>query len=389
MSPLNKIFNTAIGKFYLIISAFGIILGLVITTLCVDVYDKLTSSVMKSAERSHMVVNKRVSLLNTLSLSDNDFTRTEVEDLKKQPFVTDVGEITASSCRVWAFRDEEPLKFKTDIFFEAIDDRFLDKIPNEWHWREQDDFVPVMINADFLNLYNFAFAKTQNLPQFNVSTVGKVVVLLEAYGNGKNRIFKCRIVDVSDRIPSVIVPKPFLDYINKEFGKPSEDKFSRILLKVNNPSDPKLKEYLDKNGIVANEDILTSGKSKTILAQVLGGEIGLALLIIALASIIVVITFELLISKAQKDITLLKHLGIHSKDLMKYFAQKFHLLFVIQLVISAIICLTVGYFLQKHLLDSGYTDVNLISNYAILTFGVIVSLYYLFFRFRIRGILRG
>ena len=224
MKHFPKIFNQSISKFYIVTAAVGVIFGLVITIFCVDVYDKLSSSIMKSGERNHLIVNKRVGVMNMLALSDNSFTKEDIEDLKKQPFIEDVGEIISTSSRIWAFRDQEPLKFKTDIFFEALDDKFLDKRPREWRWSEGDEFVPVMINADFLNLYNFAFAKTQNLPQFTKETVGKFTVLLEVHGNGKTQLFKTRIIDVSDRIPSLIAPQKFVKYVNDNFGKANEGK---------------------------------------------------------------------------------------------------------------------------------------------------------------------
>ncbi len=388
MQKFPKIFKGSLGKAYLIIAVFGVIIGLVITVFCVDVYDKLSSSVMKSSERTHMIVNKQVSIMNTLSLSDNSFTKEEIQDLKSKPFIDDVGEITASSCRIWAFRDTEPLKFKTDLFFEALDDKFLDKKPREWHWNKEDDFVPVMVNADFLNLYNFAFAKTQNLPQFTTSTIGKFMVLLEIKGNGMKRLFKARIVDVSDRIPSLIVPKAFLEHINTTYGKPDEGKYSRILLKVNNPSDPELVQYLADNDIIANEDILSSGKSKSMLAKVLAGEMSLAFIIVLLASIIVIITFELLISKAKNDIVLLQNLGFHSSELMRYFSKKFNVIFTLQVLSSLAISCGIGFYIKNYLESSGYNQISVLSLAAILVFVSISGVYYLFFRWRISGLLK-
>jgi ABC-type antimicrobial peptide transport system permease subunit len=338
---------------------------------------------MQSSERTYMMVNKKVGVMDMLSLSDNSFTKDDVNEFKKQDFISDVGEITASSCRIWAFRDTEPLKFKTDMFFEGLDDRFIDKKPREWHWDEEDDFVPVMVNADFLNLYNFAFAKTQNLPQFTTSTVSQFTVLLEVRGNGEKRLFKARIVDVSDRIPSVIAPLKFVNYINNTFGKPDEGKYSRLMLKVTNPSDPKLIDYLAQRDIVANEDILSSGKSKSMLAKVLAGEISLAFILVLLAAIIVVITFELMISNSRKDIELLKNLGFHSKSLLDYFSKKFLILSSIQLFIALCINVIIGYYVKLYIESIGYEDISILSLNALLSFVGIGFVYFIFFRRRI------
>jgi len=184
MSHLHLILGQKVKKAYIYASAIGVIIGLFLTILSVDIYQKLTSSVMKSpSDKSYLMVNKQVSLLNTLSLSDNSFNTKDISNLTNQPFIDDVGKVLTSSCRIWAFRDSEPLKFKTDIFFEALDQKFLDNVPREWRWKESSDFIPVMINTDFLNLYNFAFSKSQNLPQFTASTVGQFTVLVRLKGN--------------------------------------------------------------------------------------------------------------------------------------------------------------------------------------------------------------
>lgn len=381
---LNKILNTSIKKSYLIISGIGIVIGLSLTTICIDTYHKILSTVMgRSGDESYMIVNKKVSFLNTLMLSDNTFDEQQITDIKSQPFIEDVGTITASSCRIWAFRDKAPLKFKTDIFFESLEDKFLDKIPREWNWDKGQGFVPVMVNTDFLNLYNFAFAKAKNLPQFTKSTIGQFVVFLEVRGRGKKRLFKARIVDVSDRIPSIIAPQSFLDHINNTYGKKPDGKYSRIILKVNNPSEPALKDYLDKNGIVANQDLLSSGKSKAILSAGLGSYTLLAGIILILAIIIVILTFELVVSSSMKEIKLLQHLGTHSRVLASFFRKKLFILLGGQVLASLILILIVAYFSSQYLEENGYSNVPFFSIYALLSFILCTVIYYLFFHFRI------
>lgn len=384
MKDFSKILNNKISTLYLGIAVFGILLGAVLTTFCIDLYAKINATFLKSRDNTHMIINKEVSLLNTLSLSDNSFSEQDVSDLKNQAFIQDVGEIISSSCRIWAFRDQNPLKFKSDIFFEALDDRFLDKVPYEWKWKTDDDFIPVMVNADFLKLYNFAFSKTQNLPQFTPSTIGQLTVLVEVKGNGKKKIFKSRIVGVSERAPSFVVPKPFLEYVNNTFGKPeSNKKFNRLMLKVSNPSNPLFIDYLTKNGIVANADLLNTGSSKTILTQILGGEIFQALVIMLLAIILLVLTFELFISNSRKDILLLKNLGFHSKELLSYFYKRFFIIFALQLVAVISINVALGYWVQQELASIGYGDISILSHLALFSIVIYFGFYFLFFKWRI------
>lgn len=389
MNLLDKILTIGLKKSYLILSTIGMILGLSLTTICVDAYIKITQSVMKpGGSDSFMIVNKKISLMNTFGLSDNSFDEAEIKDLKNQPFVDDVGKITASSCRIWAFRDQAPLKFKTDIFFESLEDKFLDKKPRQWKWNLEDRFVPVMVNSDFLNLYNFAFAKAQNLPQFTTSTVGQFVVFLEVRGQGKKRLFEARVVGVSDRIPSIIVPQKFLTHINQEYGKKDDQKYSRIILKVDNPSDTDLKSYLTNHGIIANEDLLSSGKTKTVLSSFLGSYALLALVILLLAILVVVISFQLIISSSREPIQLLKDLGTHSSELKKHFQSKFYTLAAGQILMVCLLVWLAGYWGQSYLSDVGYS-VSLVSFWAVNVLLISSGIYVWFFNYSLKRTLKS
>lgn len=389
MNLLDKILTQGLKKNYLLLSTMGIVLGLSLSTICVDVYLKISQSVMKSGgSDSYMIVNKQVSLLNTIGLSDNSFDEAEIQDIKNQPFVDDVGKITASSCRIWAFRDQAPLKFKTDVFFESLEDKFLDKKPRRWKWNLQDKFVPIMVNSDFLNLYNFAFAKAQNLPQFTASTIGQFVVFLEVRGQGKKRLFEARVVGVSDRIPSIIVPQKFLSHINQIYGKKDDHSYSRIILKVNNPSNADLKSYFAKHGIIANQDLLSSGKTKTILSSFLGSYGLLALVILVLAVVVVVISFQLMVSSSSASIQLLKDLGTHSRELIKHYQNKFYKLLLAQVLMVAVLVLIAGYFSQQYLGDAGY-QVSPVSLWAMVVLFISTGSYVWCFNYSIKKIVKA
>jgi len=160
-------------------------------------------------------------------------------------------------------------------------------------------------------------------------------------------------------------------------------------MKVNNPSDPDLKKYLDQNGIVVNSDLLKSGKSKLILGSILGGTSFLALIIILLATIIVIMTFELIIRSSKESITLLRHLGYHSDDLKKYFNTRFYTLLIIEIGIVLLFLIPTLLYFSNYIKGMGYSDVSLISPITIFTFLICLGLNILFFKFSLNRALKS
>ena len=65
--------------------------------------------------------------------------------------------------------DEIP--FYTDLFFESVPDEFIDVKSNDWKWNGNSQFIPMIVPNIFLDMYNFGFAASQNLPQLSQQLV--------------------------------------------------------------------------------------------------------------------------------------------------------------------------------------------------------------------------
>lgn len=51
--------------------------------------------------------------------------------------------------------------FSTYLFFESVPDRFLDVDSQAWHYEPGSRDIPIVIPRNYLNLYNFGFARSQ------------------------------------------------------------------------------------------------------------------------------------------------------------------------------------------------------------------------------------
>ena len=148
---------------------------------------------------------------------DNRFKINEIEALKSQPFLEDAAPLISNQFRAKASAGNI-VPFSTELFLETISSNFLDTLPPEFNWQPGESTVPIIFSADLLEMYNI-FAPTQDLPQLSAKTVTALNIVLECYGPMGMEVFRGRIVGLSHRISSVIVPESFLTWANKRYGE--------------------------------------------------------------------------------------------------------------------------------------------------------------------------
>lgn len=132
----------------------------------------------------YLVLSKRVGALQTIGLGSSDFTPGELEELGGQPFVRDVGAFTPADYRVKGTVGMGGVQLSTYLFFEAVPDRFLDVASGKWKYEPGDGDIPIIIPRNYLNLYNYGFAKSQGLPQISEGIFQRVSLGIEVAGNG-------------------------------------------------------------------------------------------------------------------------------------------------------------------------------------------------------------
>lgn len=148
----------------------------------------------------YLVLSKRVGALQTIGLGSSDFTPGELEELGGQPFVRDVGAFTPADYRVKGTVGMGGVQLSTYLFFEAVPDRFLDVASGKWKYEPGDGDIPIIIPRNYLNLYNYGFAKSQGLPQISEGIFQRVSLGIEVAGNGRTEQFRGRIVGLSNRL---------------------------------------------------------------------------------------------------------------------------------------------------------------------------------------------
>ena len=301
----------------------GLAAGVMLLLSCVQMYININMLLGEKNPRKNgfdfVSVTKTVT--NENMGQDNRFTLADIEDIRKQPFITDLAPLRGNEFRVKASAGNI-VAFSTDIFFEAIKNDFIDTLPPSFTWQPGQQNVPLMISGDFLEMYN-VFAPSYDLPQISPSTVGSVNVILECYApDGSLVKFPSHIVALSDRINSVLVPETFLEWSNKTFSVSPPQLPSHIYVKTVDANSSAFQKYIEDHNYRVNKDRTKFGRIKTTLQAIVAGLGGLAVLVVLLSVLLFSFYLQLMISRSKDNLQLLLTLGYSPLWLSKTVAKK-------------------------------------------------------------------
>lgn len=233
------------------------------------------------------------------------FSADDIANLSTQEFVTDVGTFTSSEYEVYGSIMFGGRRLSTMLFFESVPDDFLDIRPKEWEYNEGDNLIPIILPRNYLNLYNFGFSSTQQLPQITEDVIKRVELGISLRGNGLIEEYTGRVVGFSDRINTILVPERFMVWANARYGDGVNEDATRLIIEVDNPADSELVSYIKANGYEIENKPAESSKAMQILKVCVVIIICIGLMFSLLALIILTLSIYLLL---QKNISKLENL---------------------------------------------------------------------------------
>lgn len=248
----------------------------------------------------YLILSKKISTLGSITGQSSQFSETDLEEIKGQPFVKNIGEFTSSQYHVSAGINMagQQMRLSTQMFFESVPDAFVDiKSTSDWHFDERDDLIPIILPKNYLNLYNYGFAQSRSLPQLSEGILGLIGIDIHISGNGQNHDFKGNIVGFSNRLNTILVPESFMKWSNKIYGDGRTSTASRIIIEVDNPADDNIVQFLQKKGYETEGDKLNAGKTNYFLKIITGLVIGIGLIISILSFFVLMLSIYLLLQK--------------------------------------------------------------------------------------------
>lgn len=319
---VNKLLLSKAKPIQYLLTIFGAFLGLLIVMGGIQVL-QITQSILSQKDLlggDFIVVNKKVSLLNTISGSSPSFSKADEQALRDIKGIDNIGRFTAGTFRVSMQLDGKMAEMmgpgiRTDLFFEAVPNEFVDTDPEDWQWSPSSSEVPIIIPADYIKLYNSAFAQSQGLPMIPESVIKSIGFDLKISGRGRETVLKGKILGFSQRINSILVPQSFLNWANANYGNSETPNPSRLILHSADPTSPQLASELHKLGYELNEEKLKSSELNNML-QILISVVSLVGILIVLLALLGFMQYnQLMAYRSAYEIQTLHWLGYPIKTL--------------------------------------------------------------------------
>ena len=281
---------------------FANLFGMIIVLLSVQFYQDVIP--VFTAEDSFMrsdflIVNKKIGTASMISGSSNTFNQTEVDDLAQQPFVSRMGKFTNANYKADVSMRVNGVSVLNngEISFESIPDSFVDTPLRNWNYQPGEKTIPIILPRIYLTMYNFGFAQTHALPKLSDGLVGMIDFHIFVHGKHREAQFKGKVIGFSNRLSSILVPQAFMDWSNDTFAPGETHAPTRLIVQVNNPSDPQFTKYLDQKGYEIENDKLNTEKTTYFLRLLVMMVVGVGLVISALSFYILMLSIYLLVQK--------------------------------------------------------------------------------------------
>ncbi|MDQ3111898.1 MAG: hypothetical protein M3R17_18585 [Bacteroidota bacterium] len=340
---LNRLLFTHQKPAPLIVAVFGALTGMLMLLAALQLYFDFNAVLGGTGDLNkpqYLVINKEVSLLNTLFGGQKGFSEEEFVKLKEVKGVRDVAPLTSSQFRVSVSMGNSGLQgipgMKTDFFFEAVPSNFVDADAKDWQWQEGDSLVPIILPRDYIKLYNFGFAPSQGLPQLTEGIVQLARFDINITDkSGRTIVYQGKLAAFSERINTILAPQSFIDYANEKFAnvKPGSLEPHRVIIECEGPATAELAEYFAANGYETSAESLRNSKLNSFLRVIMNILVAIGLVIILLAITVFLVYSQLIISKSKYEVETLIRIGFNYKKLamiyVKYYAVIYSGIFVL------------------------------------------------------------
>lgn len=395
MRLLRRIQARTFPKWQLIGFAVTLLIGLLIIGVAAQVYVDMAPILggeQALVGQKGIVVSKRISAFKTLDKSKIYFSDEELEELRQQDFVEDLGYFEKARFEISAFtkEDDNVPGFRTHMFFEAIPDRYMDVEMEAWDWTPESEILPIVIPQDYISLYNFGFAESQGLPVISRNAISEVEFGIRIKGNGEREELRSQIAGFSETVNSILVPKSFLDYANARYGSGGSPQPSRLLIALNDPTDEAALAYFDAEGLEVGQSDVEQSRLWFFFKILFGFLLLIAGVIILLSVNSILMSMNLLLYKNKRTINNLYLIGYENAQIGRFYILLVSSVIIITSLIAMVLCWSVHQvFLEK--MDVLY-DVETWPAYALVLGIVALSLcgiYVLLLRRRLKGLNAG
>ena len=349
-SLMGKILQTGQGRFRSWMGTLGLGIAALLVLAAVQLQSNFNELLQgkenKDTNAQFLVINRQ---LNSNNLNETALREDELNALKKLPQVAAVGVVQPGYFKAGISSNSDRFPFYTEVSFESIPNDFLDQVPEQWNWKETDEYVPVIIPSMYLDVYNFQFALAQQLPQLTPDIVKMIYFTIHIRSSKGEMQLKGRVAGFSDRIQSLLVPDSFMQWCNSRFAIDNKKQPSRVLIKTQDAAAPELSQFLEKNQLTADKEKTRFSKYRQVVNWVAGVSGLSGIFMLGFALLVLTLFIQLQIVRKQSEVQLLIQLGASPRKMNAFLFKKFYPPHAIMVFISFMLIALIQWMLKTRL----------------------------------------
>ena len=326
-----------------------------------------------------LIVQKKVSNSSTLKLTKTDFELDEINRIKEQEFILDAQAIKSNTFDV-SFETSDPLvpRFRSDVFVQTVDKKFIDIQSNKWKWKQGDSFVPIIMPRDFLIMLN-TFMSASGIPQVSEDLAKELKFKFTLIGNQKKEWVDVRIVGFSSEIPSLLVPEDFMSFSNLRFGDSTKQKITQLMLTAKEGEFGKVESFFEERGFESRKSQVLISKLKSVISLLFVFVSCISLIAVFSAALVFFQYVQLLIANNRYEIRTLIRLGYLPNFIIMKFVKQISFVFGVITFVSMVVFSGLKFFTDQILhtsglyVDTDFTFLSLLVSIIIFVLFVLVS----------------
>jgi len=364
-------------KKQLVIAIIGAFLG--ITFLVTSIHYLIrVNEFGKGAEilgPNTIIVQKRVNNSAVLGLSKTDFTLTEIEKIKAEPFIQDVKPVISNNFDV-SFETNDPLvpRFRSDVFIQTVDPDFIDVKSDKWTWKEGDTLVPIIMPRDFLVMLN-TFMSASGIPQVSDDVAKDINFRFTISNDNGKEWIDAKIIGFTNEVASILVPEKFMEYGNEKYALKTDQKITQIMISGKESEFGLVEELIETRGLESKNSQMVVGRLKSIVGTLILVILGVSVIAVLVAGLVLIQYLQLLMTRNDYEVRTLLRIGYHPTIIIKQFFLYFMKIFGIVASLGLGMFFLFKLFLDKLLEEGGLMIDTSISFYAI---GALILAYAIF-----------
>lgn len=374
---LNKLLFRNQDKKQLIIAIVGAFMGITFLVTSVHYLIKVNEFGKGSdiLGPNTIIVQKKVTNSSSLNLTKTDFTDREIEKIKSEPFIQDVRPVISNNFDV-SFETADPMvpRFRTDVFIQTVDPKFLDVKSSKWHWKEGDEFVPIIMPRDFLVMLN-TFMSASGIPQISDELAMDIRFKFTLKDDKNKEWVDARIIGFTNEVSSILVPESFMEYGNTKYTSGKEKKVTQIMISGKESEFGLVEDLLKKRGLESKNSQMVVGRLKSVVGTLFLVVLGISVIAVFVSGLVLIQYMQLLMSRNAYEVRTLLRIGFHPSIVIKSFFRYFIKIFGVVSGMALLIFFIFKFFLDTMFESGGlYIDTSI----SAVAIGSLVFTYLIF-----------